>query len=240
MKLTCAIVDDDEALAHIISNWLSKISSVEVLGTFSNSLSCMEFLRQTHIDFLLLDVELGDTNGFNLLSNLSHPPQVIILTAHKDYALMGFDFQVADYIMKPTSPERLARAVERVVAIKRSELTAAPDQPTTVGNSLMVKENRRIVRIRRNDILFAEANRDYVKIVTTDGNTISTKSSFSTMADGLPPDRFLRVHRSFIVNVEHIDAFSHDGIEIGQHKIPFGRLYREDSLHVLKKIFGVS
>lgn len=237
MKLTCAIVDDDESIVLMISSWLQKLSDVEVVGTFSDSLSCMEFLRNTHVDFLLLDVELGDSNGFNLLSNLTTPPQVIILTAHKRYALQGFDFQVADYIMKPTTPERLARAVERVAAIKRS----APEQPAAMAaDNLMVKENRRIVRIRHSDILFVEANRDYVKVVTADGGTINTKSSFSTIADGLPGDRFLRIHRSFTVNVEHIDAFSHEGIEMGPHKIPFGRLYREDSLRVLKKMFGVS
>lgn len=240
--LTCAIVDDDSSIVRILESWLRKMPDIEVKGTFSDSLSVMQFLAQNTVDFLLLDVEMGESNGFKLLDNLATPPQVIIITAHKDHAVTGFEYNVTDYIVKPVSPERLVRAINRVRSQKPTQTTTETEHstPTSIdnGNCLMVKENRRMVRIRFDDILYVEADRDYCKIITPD-RTINTKYSIGDMANDLPANQFIRIHRSFIVSIKHIDAFGYDGVEIRSHKIPLGRLYREDVLIALEKIFGV-
>lgn len=247
-KLTCAIVDDDASIVRILEAWLSKMPDVEVKGTFSDSLSVMQFLSQQSVDFLLLDVEMGETNGFEMLNNIASAPHVIIITSHRDYALQGYDYNVVDYIVKPVSPERLHRAISRLRTLKSGEQvsvastsasnTATPTITPDANECLMVKENRRMVRIGFDEILYVEAARDYCKIVTTE-RQISTKCSIGDMATDLPNDRFIRIHRSFVVAIRRINAFGHDGVEIGAHKIPFGRLYREDALIALEKFFGV-
>lgn len=233
MKLKCVIVDDEPLALAILEGYLKKIPFIEILAKFESAIPVYEFLKQTEVDLLFLDIEMPNLTGVDFIKTLPSHPSVIFTTANKNYAIEGFNLNVDDYLLKPLTFERLLVAVNRIAEKKSSKgkIEIAEDN----NDYLYLKENKKMVKVNLNDVLFFESNKDYVKVVTS-CKTVVTKQHLSFFEDKLNTKDFLRIHRSFIIALNKIDAYSHSSIEIGKSELPIGRLYKDSVFEVLSKI----
>jgi len=227
MKLRCVIVDDEPLSIEVMEGYLKKIPNIEVVATFNDAISVMSILSEQDIDFLFLDIEMPKLSGIDFLRSISNPPMVIITSANKNYALDGYELNVVDYLLKPITLERVIRAVNKIIE-KKSKKTIKPT-PQESTDYIFLKENKKMIRLVLSDIQYIESIKDYVKVVT-ENKTVVTKQNLSHFEQILDPSEFVRVHRSFIVAIRHIDAFTSASVEIGKLEIPIGRLYKDEAL----------
>jgi DNA-binding LytR/AlgR family response regulator len=189
-------------------------------------------LQQHPVDLIFLDIQMPKLSGIDFLKTLKNPPKVIFTTAYRDYALDGFELEVADYLLKPIPFDRFLKAVAKVL---QSATPASATQPKSDGdNYVYFKVDKKMVKTRMTDILFIESIKDYVKVRTPE-REIVTQQKISYLEESLPREQFLRIHRSFIVNRERIDAYSATDVEIGKFHVPIGRNYKNDVMKTLGK-----
>lgn len=230
MDLKAIIVDDEPLAIEVIDGYLSRISGVKVVATFNDGLPAFEYLQENPVDIVFLDVEMPKLTGIELVRCLYNPPVVIITSANREYAIEGFELDVADYILKPVTFERLLKAFSKAKEFlsKRADNTNQKE-----SEYLIFKESKKSVRVKQEEILYFESIKDYVKVVTLN-RTVITKQGISSLEELLDKTRFIRVHRSFIVALNHIDSFSTTSLEIGEIEIPIGRMYKEDVIKILE------
>ncbi|MFC2151065.1 LytR/AlgR family response regulator transcription factor [Bacteroidota bacterium] len=232
MNLRCVIVDDEPLAITIIEGYLNKIPYVEIIGKFDSAIPVYEFLKENNVDLILLDIEMPNITGVDFLKSLSSAPSVIFTTANKNYALEGYDLNVEDYILKPVTFERLYKAINRVY----EKLTPEKEsEDNDSGEFLYLKENKKMVKVYFKNILYMESIKDYVKIVTL-RKTVITKQQLSYFESLLDVNKFLRIHRSFVVATDKIDAYSLSGIDVGNMELPIGRKYKEIVIEKLEKL----
>lgn len=234
MKLRCVIVDDEPLSIEVMEGYLKKIPNIEVIATFNDAISVMSILSEQDVDLLFLDIEMPKLSGIDFLRTLANPPMVIITSANKNYAIEGYELNVVDYLLKPITLERVVRGVNK--AIEKKSKKAQPQQDTE--DYIFLKEKKKMVRLNLNNILYLESIKDYVKVVTKN-KTVVTKQNLGYFEQILNPSDFIRVHRSFMVAVKNIDAFSSSSVEIGSLEIPFGRLYKDEALKRLGNSFDM-
>jgi DNA-binding LytR/AlgR family response regulator len=184
------------------------------------------------VDLIFLDIEMPKLSGIDFLKTLKHHPKVIITTAYRDYAIEGFELEVIDYLLKPIPFERFLKSVGKVLS-SRSETMALPS-PVAQDSFIYFKVDKKMVKTKIADILYIESIKDYVKVRTADKEII-TKKKISYLDESIPRAQFLRVHRSFIVNLDRIDAYTATDVEISKFKVPIGRNYKNDVMKVLSK-----
>jgi DNA-binding LytR/AlgR family response regulator len=226
-KLKCIIVDDEEIAREVMTNYVSKTPYLELIGTCENAIEAHEFLSNNQTDLLFLDIEMPGLTGIELLKSLQHAPHVIICSANKDYAVEGFDLDVDDFILKPVTFERFLKAVGK---IRSSE----PEEEIT-DDYFYVNENKRMVRIDIENIIYIESLRDYVRIITTE-KKVMTHQHLSFFEKKLPSEKFMRIHRSIIVAIDKIQSFTATLIDVGEKDLPIGRNYKDDVQNTLNKI----
>ena len=237
--MKCIAVDDEPLALKIIEDFAQKIPYLELVGTSSSAIEAGELLKRESIDLMFLDINMPHLTGVDFVRMTDNLPLVIFTTAYPDYALTGYELNVVDYLLKPFSFDRFYRAVSKahdLWELKQQAPSAsapaseAPPQP----EYLMVRVEYSMVRIDLDDILFIEGLKDYVKIATPHKNYV-TKSSMKNVEEKLPSGRFIRVHKSFIVNLDKVQAFENNHVIIGEHKIPLGSNNREEFLRFLEK-----
>jgi DNA-binding LytR/AlgR family response regulator len=175
-------------------------------------------------------------SGIEFLKTLKNPPKVIFTTAFRDYAIDGFDLEVIDYLLKPIPFERFLKAVAKVMHQQSTTISTPPpkkSEPNT-DDYVYFKVDKKMIKTKMAAVLYIESIKDYVK-VRTDEKEIITQQKISYLEESLPSQQFLRIHRSFIVNIDKIDAYSATDVEIGKHSIPIGRNYKNDVMKVLAK-----
>jgi two-component system, LytTR family, response regulator len=222
-NLSCLLIEDEPLAVSILTDYIAQVPFLVLDGTFRDALLATDYLRTHTVDLLFLDIHLPKLKGIAFLKTLQNPPAVILTTAYHQYAVEGFDLNVTDYLLKPISFERFLVAVNKVPK-------PAPTLPDGLPNAtpkdyLFVTVQKKKVKLHLADIAYIESQREYVKIVTTSA-TYLTKLSTHEMEALLPPDRFRRIHRSFIVAVGQISAFTAEVVEVGGVVIPIGRGYR--------------
>jgi DNA-binding LytR/AlgR family response regulator len=232
--MKCIIVDDEPLAIEILESYVSKIDQLEIAGTFRNAVSAFAFLQQNTVDLIFLDIQMPKLSGIDFLRTLKNPPKVILTTAFRDYALDGFELEVVDYLLKPIPFERFLKAVAKVLH-QPAPATVTPKPDAAAADSFVYfKVDKKMIKTRMADILYIESIKDYVKVKTADKEII-TQQKISYLEESLPRDLFLRIHRSFIVNVERIDAYSATDVEIGKHFVPIGRNYKNDVMKILAR-----
>jgi two-component system, LytTR family, response regulator len=203
-------------------------------GECGNALQAFAFLQQHAVDLIFLDIRMPQLNGNDFLKTLKNPPKVIFTTAFAEYALEGYELDIVDYLLKPVQFDRFLKAVNK--AFQSTQIQVKPD-PLPVEEKknesfVYFRADRKMVKVMLRDILYIESMKDYIKVITTAG-TIITKQSISSVEAMLPEREFIRVHRSYIVSVEHIRSFTSEIIEIEKIELPIGKLYRNEVLKVL-------
>lgn len=217
MKLRCIIVDDSAMQRIAIARLVNNHPNLAIVGEYSNAIEAKNCLKNNDIDLIFLDVEMPIINGFDLLESLDSPPQVILITGNADYALKAFDYDVTDYLYKPITLTRFEASIKRAVARYEQIHKLNEDE-----EFIFVKSNFRQRKVVLNDINWVEALGDYIKLVTNEGNVVilSTMKSFDQK---LPKDKFLRIHKSYIVNLEKVQKFNSKNVEVAGRQVPLSR-----------------
>ncbi len=231
MKTSCLVVDDEPLALTVIEQHIQKLPNMEVAGTCRNAMEAFDFLLSNDIDLVILDVEMPEISGIELLKTLQKMPAVIITTAYRDFAIDAFDLDVIDYLLKPVSFERFFKAISKYYQ-RNSEIKNNRKEMPMPDAFIYVKSDRKIWKVKVNDINLVESLKDYVKLYTSE-RVIITRETISSVEEKLPSGSFIRTHRSYLVPVDRIISFSAEEIETNGHTIPIGRTYKNAVLGFL-------
>jgi len=240
-KINCVVADDEQLARDVIINHLSMLDNITIMATCATGLQVYDTIKSSNVDLLFLDIQMPTLTGIELLRTLKTPPAVIITTAYPEYAIEGYELDVIDYLLKPISFERLLKAIDKFEmrtnpGFKRQEVTGTDNSSFSEG-FIYVKSDKKMVRIIIKDIIYIEGLKDYVKIHTTD-NQIITYKTMTYFEEKLPSNKFIRVHRSFIVAVGHITAYSAAELSLGENIISIGSTYLKEVSRKLNSIIG--
>jgi len=225
MTLKCLLVDDEPLALQVLENYISGIPQLELVGSCNNAFNAMELLQKKKVDLLFLDIQMPRLSGISLAKTLKQPPKIIFTTAFKEYAVEAFDVDAVDYLLKPVSFERFLKAVNKV--LHHSTADSVEEEETIPGTSgfLYFRADRKMVKVFLEEVLYVESLKDYVKIYRANNKPLVVKQSIGALEAMLPQNNFVRIHRSFIVSVNKITAFTSHDVEIGKIELPIGRLY---------------
>lgn len=229
--LKCIIVEDETLAQDVIKSHLARIGRMELVGVYRTAPEAKAALDERDVDVLFLDIRLPGMSGLHFLQTLVDPPLVVLTTAYAEYALESYEFNVIDYLLKPISFERFAKAVNKILdgrlySFSDSEDPASPPSAVAQGDHIFVKSNSKFFRVDFSEILYIQGMKDYLKIVTPDF-TLVTHQTMNEMEATLPTRQFIRVHRSWLVAIRHIRAIYGNSIELGKVTIPIGVNYKE-------------
>ncbi len=231
MKLSCFLIDDEPLAIEVLEQHISQVDSLEIKDTFSNAIQAFEALKKNKVDVLFLDIQMPKLTGVEFLKTLKDPPKVIFTTAYREYALEGFELDVVDYLLKPISFERFLKAVDKVLDLYSADSRDSASQNNENDYIFVSSENKQ-VKIHLADILYLESKGDYV-FIKAKNKEVKTHATLTSMEEELSSDSFLRIHRSYIVNLKNIESWSQSEIDVGTHKLPIGRTYKSQAIKVL-------
>jgi len=235
MKTRCAIIDDEELAIELLEGYIKHIENLELVGICKNAIEGYNLLQKTKVDLLFLDIQMPMLSGIEFLKNISNPPKVIFTTAYSEYAVDGFELNAVDYLLKPVSFERFLKAVNKVFLAQPSAAAQNISEMSSAFDDAFIylKEDKMMVKVLLKDILFIESLKNYVKVKTTQRDIVTYKT-ITSLEEKLPSNKFLRVHRSYIVGIDHIDFFSSAQVHIGKTDIPIGRNFKNEVLKFLQ------
>ncbi|MEA1786883.1 LytTR family DNA-binding domain-containing protein [Arenibacter sp. GZD96] len=231
MKLRSIIVDDSSMQRMAVAKLVNNHPNLALIAEYSNAIEAKNGIKNNEIDLIFLDVEMPIISGFDLLESLENSPQVILITGKPDYALKAFDYDVTDYLHKPITLSRFEASVKRAVA--------KFEQMNKLGNEdeehIFVKSNLKKRKVILSEIKWIEALGDYIKLVTDEANIVilSTMKSFEKE---LPEDKFLRIHKSYIVNLEKVEKFNSKNVEVSGRQIPLSRNKKTELAEALSNV----
>jgi len=231
MKYKCVIIDDEDLARGLIKNHLTQLDNFELVASCESAIEASQVLRTQEVDLLFLDIEMPILSGTDFFRNLIYKPKVIFTTAYRDFALDGFELNAVDYLLKPITFGRFFKAIEKFLEFKKKSETLTKDIDKIKNDYVFVREERKQVKIFFDDILYIESVKDYIKIVVENDSHL-TKQSLHSFEKNLG-NKFLRIHRSYIVNSNKITAYTKNDIEIGSIEIPIGGSYRLSTIEFL-------
>lgn len=236
MKTKCIIIDDEPLARDLMRNHISKLENFEIVAECGDAMKALQELRDKKIDIMFIDIEMPQITGIEFLKILKNPPKIIITSAYREYALDSFELDVVDYLLKPITFERFLKAINKYYQETQEEV--AVNVPVSDVNQreepfIYVKENKRLIKVNLGEILYIEGLSEYVQIYT-DRKKFITKTSMTNLEEKLPSDGFLRIHKSFIVSLSRIEAFTASTIEVPGKELPIGRSYKNSVLNTLQ------
>ncbi len=228
--IRCIIVDDEPLALDILENYIQRVPHLNLVKRCKNALEAYDFLQRESVDLIFLDIHMPELTGIDFLKSLSSRPLVIFTTAYSNYAMEGFNLDVLDYLLKPIAFDRFLKAVDKASRLLLSEAEEATElRQEAKEDFLFVKSEGKMVRVRFEDVLFVEGMKDYVQIQMTDQRLI-VHQTMKNMERALPADRFLRIHKSYLVAVGKIESLDGNLVEVGRHKLSVGASYRDELL----------
>jgi DNA-binding LytR/AlgR family response regulator len=222
MQMRCIAIDDEPLSLALIQQYISKFPALRLVQTFDDAISAAEFLRTNAVDLVFADINMPDINGIDLVRSLVEKPVVIFITAHRKFAVEGFELEALDYLLKPVDFNRFSRTVQRAQEYLRYRRHDAQTQE----ESIFVRAEYKLIKIPLTDILYIEGLQDYIKIHLTQSRPVMTLMTLKSMQEKLPAARFRRIHRSYIVPVGRITAIVNRKVHIGAGpELPIGDSY---------------
>lgn len=229
------IVDDEPIALRVLSAHLGKIPDVEIVAGCTNAVEAIEVVRSEAVDLVFLDIEMPELTGIGFVEALADPPRFVFTTAHRDYAVRGFELDAVDYLLKPIGFPRLLRAVEKYRRLDgQGSAGAAGQAPESAPEPINIQVDRRTLRIDPREIVYVESLSDYV-IFHTETDRYTSKMRLSDVADELAAHGFLRIHRSYVVASRRVEAFTSGEVQLGATVLPISRTYRERAMEMLRK-----
>ncbi|SDS51021.1 DNA-binding response regulator, LytR/AlgR family [Formosa sp. Hel1_31_208] len=231
--ISCLIVDDEAIARDIISAHLSHFDTIKIIGRCANALEAFDFINKHDIDLVFLDINMPEISGISFAKSINPQIKVIFTTAYRDYAVEGFELRAVDYLLKPISFDRFEKALNSYYSLQSNRV-----QPQTANTNnsdfMFVRSERKMIKIDYNTIIYIESYSDYLKIHLQD-SIIITRETISATEAKLPKQQFLRIHRSFIIALAHIQSFTHEHITINDIALPMSRSYKKEVLAHLEK-----
>jgi len=233
-KIRCLVVDDEPNAIRLIRSHIDKIDNLFVVGEFANGIDAISFLSKNSVDLIFLDIQMPDLTGLDLIKTLINPPKMIITTAFREYALEGFELEVVDYLLKPITFVRFMKAVVKYKTFfKEREITNFPEE-TIKEDFIFLKEGKKTHKLKYSEILYIEGLNEYIKIHAIHCRII-LKQSLISMEKTLPENMFLRIHKSYIISINNIKAFTNHSVEINDLELPIGKSYKGKVLEKISK-----
>ncbi|WP_138433563.1 LytR/AlgR family response regulator transcription factor [Winogradskyella algicola] len=230
--ISCIIVDDESMARDIIATHLAQIQNIEVIAQCKNAIEAFNFINKNDVDLIFLDINMPEISGIAFAKSINKDIKIIFTTAYRDYAVEGFDLQAVDYLLKPIPFERLLKAVNRYFEVNTVQSNIQL-KPTDRNDFIFVRSDRRMLKITFSDILYIESLSDYIKIHLKD-QCIVTRETISAIEAKLPQKDFLRIHRSYIINLNKIESFTNEELTVNRKALPISRSYKKDVLNHLE------
>lgn len=226
--MNCLIIDDEPLARDIIENHVSRIDYLSIVAKCKNAMESIPYLISGKIDLLFLDIQMPELNGIDFIKSLKNPPKVIFTTAYPEYAIEGFNLEVVDYLLKPISYERFVKAIDKLKWQKPADLLK--------DHLIFLKSGRTSIRVEPDHILYIEGMENYLKIITNnEPKEIIVHSTFRNIEDKLlPHSYFIRVHKSFMINLKHLTVISAQQVIVKDKAIPLGNNYKEGFFQKVK------
>lgn len=219
----CLIIDDEPLARQLMESHIRQVKSLQVVGACETAIEAFELLHREQVDLLFLDIQMPGITGLNFLKSLKNPPKVIFTTAYIEYAVEAFELEAVDYLLKPITFERFIKAIQKISAQKEIPPVSQSQPP---DEAIFIKVQKRLLRIAYPDIFYIEGFGDYIKVVTA--NAVHTSySSLNKIGELLPEQQFLRIHKSFIINVRHIQFIEGNLVRILDKELPIGVTYKD-------------
>jgi DNA-binding LytR/AlgR family response regulator len=235
MKFNCLIVDDEPIAQQILEKYISQIDALQLVGKCSNAFEALNVLHREKIDVLFLDIKMPSLTGLDLLKTLQNPPRVILTTAFSEFGAESYEYGITDYLLKPIPFERFLKAVNKILMLQNTL------SPTTLSNEkaeeptfMFFKADKKIYKYYLSEIIFIEGSGNYVKIHSLSEKPLMVLEKLSDIQSKLPAKQFLRVHKSFIVNVSHIQKIEGNLLSIKEIQIPVSSTYKHNLEELVK------
>ncbi|WP_428232836.1 LytR/AlgR family response regulator transcription factor [Flavobacterium sp.] len=226
MKIRCVLIDDEPLAIKVLQNYFTNFTDFEVIGTFNNSLEALDFINSTTVDAVFLDINMPMMTGFELISLIENKTKVIITTAFREFAAESYDLDVLDYLVKPIPLPRFIKCINKITT--EYNLKNNIKVETSKGDShIFIKVDKKMMKINIEEILFVEGMKEYIKVVTPD-KTYITHKSLTSLSEELPTDRFLRIHKSYVIALNKVKSIEGNRIQIQSYTIPIGRNYSKE------------
>lgn len=227
--MKCIIIDDENMARTIISKMVSDHTDLDVVDTFPNAISAIKYLNQNEVDVIFLDIHMPDFTGFDFIQTLKNPPQIILVTSDRNFAIEAFEYDcIVDYLVKPLAVERFIKAIDKLKAKSKKGVSSQKmEDPKDTSKEFYVNIDRRLIKIDIPSIKVVEARGDYIHIKMEGGNH-TVHSTLKKIEEKLPADLFLKVHRSYIINTKKIIDIEDNSVLIGKDVIPVSRSNRPE------------
>lgn len=242
-KIKCIIVDDEPLARDVLVSHAKQIDQLEVLAVCSNALEAFEHIQKGHVQLVFLDIKMPKLNGLELIESVKNPPLVVFTTAYRDFAIRAFELDAIDYLLKPISLTRFLKTISKANKYLHGQLlelhseeseTSKTEVPVPLEQEfLYIKADRKVIKLNLNSVQYLESLNDKVIIHLTDREVVTTQR-ISYLAEKLPKQQFMRIHRSYIISLTKISAFNNIMVEIMGRELPIGRNYRSQSLEALR------
>lgn len=236
MKINCLIIDDEPLAINVIKNYLEPVENFEIINTFSNPIEGLNFLKNNKVDVIFLDINMPVLDGINFIKSLENPPILVITSAYSQFAIETYELDVLDYLVKPIEFPRLMKTLNKISKRLNTSNTVSQENNPESPFIFVKIDKKRMKKIFFNEILVIESLKDYLKINTLTGKYI-IHSTLSDFTDLLPERNFLRIHRSYTIAIDKIDAVEGNSIEIEGLRYVIGRSYID---HVKQRILNSS
>jgi len=236
MTYTCIAVDDEFPATQVIKTFVAKIPDLELLNTFTNSSEALQFLSEVEVDILFLDIQMPEINGIEFSQSLRQQPKIIFTTAYDKYAVEGFNLEAVDYLLKPFSYDRFVKAVNKAVkliSLERNTDETSSNNDQDQSDFIVIKADYKLHKIKYDDIDYIEGLKAYVSFFVN-GKRFITLESLKRLEEILPDDKFMRIHKSYIIPFAKVKSLEGNMLDVEGKKLPIGKSYKEI---VLGKVF---
>ena len=235
MTIRCMIVDDEPLARKVLEKYISSLPFLKIDKKCSNAIEAAEYLHENEVDLIFLDIKMPGLSGIDFIKTLSEPPKIIITSAYSEYAIEGFEYSVTDYLLKPFSFERFLKAVNKVPKIQSAEPAGYNTvQTETKRDFIFVKADKINHKVKFSDIRYIEGYGNFIKIFVND-KMLLVSDTEKNMEKQLPEGQFLRVHKSYIININSIKKIEKNVIDIGEKVIPVGKYYKMNVEKILEQ-----
>ncbi|PKP39104.1 MAG: DNA-binding response regulator [Bacteroidetes bacterium HGW-Bacteroidetes-15] len=236
--MRCVIIDDEPFALDLIKDYTQRTPFLELVNSFSNPFKALDFLNRESVDLIFLDINMPELSGIQLIRTLQSPPMVIFTTAYPEFAAESYEYNAVDYLVKPIKYERFLKAVNKASGLLHSNNNLVPRIPTQDSgqkdDSLFIKSGTQLVKIFPDEILYVEAAGNYMCFITKDKRVLSLLT-MKEVLDLLPANNFVRIHKSYIISLKHLDAIERHDVVVNGKQIPIGITYREHFMAIAKK-----
>tara|TARA_B100000795_G_C22803565_1_gene443321 strand:+ start:4482 stop:5192 length:711 start_codon:yes stop_codon:yes gene_type:complete len=235
MKIKCVIIDDEPLAINVVENHLKEFQNFEIIETFNNPIEALSLLEEGNVDVLFLDINMPKMNGLDFAKTLNSKMNVVITSAYREYAVESFDLNVLDYLVKPIPFNRFLKTINKITQKVYLREGIQKEEGSSNESFIFLKVDKKLIKIKFEDILYIESLKDYIKVFTTSGNYLVHKS-LTSMTEELPDSNFIRIHRSYTIAIGKVKSVEGNLVEIATTKIPIGRKYVNHAKRIILNI----